>query len=90
MDQSRDKPLSYKAIVGNNLSSSIYGSDNVLEKSISFSLVGHFSHVWYKVAMFIVVVSLLNYRYIFNSWCLRKNQYRENNVSGILKWCFIV
>lgn len=86
----KQRPTSYKAIVGNSLSSSIYGRDNVLEKSISFSLVGHFSYVWYKAAMFIVVVSLLNHRYIFNSWYLRKSQYGENNVSGILKWCFIV
>lgn len=85
----KQRPTSYKAMIDDNLSSSIYGRDNVLEKSISFSLVGHFSHVWYKAAMFIVV-SLFNHRYILNSWYLRKNQCRENNVSGILKWCFIV
>ena len=76
----KERPTSYKAILGNNLFSSTYGRDNGLEKSISLSPIGHFNHAMFiaiNTAMFIVV-SLFNHRYISNSCYLMKNKYRRD------------
>lgn len=60
------------------LFSSIYGKENILEKTISFSLRSHLSHVWYRPAgVLMVVVFLFNCRHSFNSCYLMKNQYRR-------------